>query len=140
MRWWLLWPTFLHSPASPPSWEHWGYTVCGQSSTTLGWSLQDSKEMVTLERGEKAEGGQPAHLMYIKREQGQNGAVIPCFHVYTLHLLPFCSSGASCVFPRCSVRLRACRCDCCRGRLTCVSALFSQIPSRYTSFTLSPPL
>lgn len=140
MRWWLLWPTFLHSPASPPSWEHWGFTVCGQSPATLGWSLQDSREMATLERGEKAEGGQPAHLRYIKREEGQNAAVIPCFQSLHSPFTPVVQLWCLQCVSSPLRRLRACTCDCYRARLTSVSSLFSQIPSHHTSFTRSPPL
>lgn len=54
------------SPVHPPG-NTGGITVYGQSSATLGRSLQDSKEVAALEGG----GSQLAHLLYVKREWGQ---------------------------------------------------------------------
>lgn len=74
----------LRSPVSSSSWEHWRYTVYGQSSAIrLAGHRETAKEWLHL------------HLLYIEREQGQNGPVIPGFHLYTLHLLSLCSFGAS---------------------------------------------
>lgn len=58
MQRWLPWPTFLHSPAQFILLGNaGGITVYGQSSATLGRSLQDSKEMAALEVGGEAGGG-----------------------------------------------------------------------------------
>ena len=79
----------IHQPIHPPGST--GGTVYGGSSATLGLSLQDSEEMAAL-RGPGGGGSQSAHLLYIKREQGQkwsSHSLYPSLHSpFTLTLQP----------------------------------------------------
>lgn len=139
----------IHQPVHPPGST--GGTVYGGSSATLGLSPQRSTEMAALtgveEEEEEGGGSQSAHLLYMKREQGQkwsSHSLFPSLHSpFTLR--PRCPVCVSRLLGSAQTRqmflfsefLKEEEQEKYLGRLTYISALVSHFPSHSSSLVLS---